>query len=523
MNVPKRLDITEKQMAALLARAKRLLSEEDYEIVKSMADTISFLSRSADKNKVHMQKLIAMLFGVINEKTAKVLKEKKQKDIKDKETKGHGRNGASAYSGAEKIEIPHEGLKPKDKCPACKKGKVYDTKEPNVIVRITGQAPVSAKVYELQRLRCNLCGQIFTAQSPEGLGDEKYDAASGAMIALLKYGSGLPFNRLEGLQESLGIPLASSTQWEIVEQVADRIAPAYRELIRIAAQGDVIHNDDTVMKILDRMNLSDEERKGRKGMFTSGFLSIAGSIKIALFFTGHNHAGENMADILAKRSDELGPPIQMCDGLSRNIPKEFETILSSCLCHGRRKFVEINESFPKEVEFVLKTLEKVYENDAFTKESNMDPEQRLKYHQETSAKLMEDLKNWIVSQLDDKKIEPNSVLGQAMSYMLKHFKGMTLFLHVAKAPLDNNLCEQVLKRAILHRKNSLFYKTEQGAYIGDLFMSLIHTCSLCKANSFEYLKNLQENSSLIAKNPQKWMPWNYVEMLTTTAELPIGQ
>ena len=196
----------------------------------------------------------------------------------------------------------------------------------------------------------------------------------------------------------------------------------------------------------------------------------------------------------------------MCDGLSRNIPKDFKTILSPCISHGRRKFVEVNESFPKEVEFVLKTLEKVYENDAFTKENNMDPEQRLKYHQENSTKLMEDLKIWLTSQLEDKKIEPNSSLGQAISYMLKHYKKMTLFLHVAKAPLDNNLCEQVLKKAILHRKNSLFYKTPQGAYVGDLFMSLIHTCSLCKANPFQYLKALQENSNLIIENPQKWMP-----------------
>jgi transposase len=338
------------------------------------------------------------------------------------------------------------------------------------------------------------------------------------MIALLKYGSGVPFYRLEGLQESLGIPLPASTQWEIVEEVAGKINVVYRELIRKAAQGDVIHNDDTVMKILSRVNLPDKDRVGRKGMFTSGFLSIAGDTKIALFLTGHNHAGENMADILAKRNDELSSPIQMCDGLSRNIPKDFETILSSCISHGRRKFVEVNESFPKEVEFVLKTLEKVYENDAFTKENNMDPEQRLKYHQENSTELMEDLRVWLVSQLEDKKIEPNSTLGQAISYMLKHYKGMTLFLHVAKAPLDNNLCEQLLKRAILHRKNSLFYKTETGAYVGDLFMSIVHTCSLCKANPFQYLKALQEHSSLITDNPQKWMPWNYKEMLNTAEE-----
>ena len=142
--------------------------------------------------------------------------------------------------------------------------------------------------------------------------------------------------------------------------------------------------------------------------------------------------------------------------------------------------------------------------------------QRLKYHRENSTKLMEDLKIWLTSQLEDNKIEPNSTLSQAISYMLKHYKGMTLFLHVAKAPLDNNLCEQLLKRAILHRKNSLFYKTETGAYVGDLFMSIIHTCSLCKANPFQYLKVLQEHSSLITDSPQKWMPWNYREMLGNT-------
>ena len=263
------------------------------------------------------------------------------------------------------------------------------------------------------------------------------------------------------------------------------------------------------------MNLPKEEN-GRKGIFTSGFLSVAGGIKIALFFTGHNHAGENLADILSKRSERLSPPIQMCDGLSRNIPKEFETILATCIAHGRRRFIEINESFPKECEYVLKTLEKVYANDAYTKKMSMNPEERLKYHKDNSATLMEDLKKWLENQLEQKNIEPNSTLGGAISYMLKHYKGMTLFLRVPKAPLDNNLCEQVLKKAILHRKNSLFYKTEYGAYVGDLFMSLIHTCSLCKANPFVYLKALQDNSSLIADNPEKWMPWNYAQMLNVS-------
>lgn len=518
MNIPKRIDITTEQLEEVLARAKKLLSKEDYEIIKGMADTITFLSKVVGTKNAQVQKLLRLLFGKVNETTEKVLKEKKDRqEAAGKETKGHGRNGVDSYIGADKIEVSHTSLKEKDRCPACGKGKLYSL-EPTTVVRVTGNAPIAAKVYEMARLRCNLCGQVFNAEPPEGLGDDKYDSASGAMLALLKYGSGVPFYRLEGLQESLGIPLPASTQWEIVEQVGQKIDPVYKQLIKEAAQGDIIYNDDTVAKILSRMNLPDNKKNGRKGIFTSGFASIVGSRKIALFVTGHNHAGENLNDILAKRSECLGPPIQMCDGLSHNIPKDFKTILSNCICHARRKFVEVNESFPKECRYVLKTLEKVYANDAYTKQVNMSPEERLKYHQDNSATLMEDLKTWLNAQLEQKNIEPNSALGGAISYMLKHYKGMTLFLRVPKAPLDNNLCEQVLKKAILHRKNSLFYKTEYGAYVGDLFMSLIHTCSLCKANPFKYLKALQENSTLISDNPEKWMPWNYKYMLNAAIE-----
>ena len=120
--------------------------------------------------------------------------------------KGHGRNGADAYTGAEKIEVRHQSLQPGDPCPQCDDGTVYETNRPGVLVRLVGQPPVRAKVYDLQKLRCNLCGVVFTAELPEGADGEKYDATVGSMIALLKYGNGMPFNREEKLQENLGIP-----------------------------------------------------------------------------------------------------------------------------------------------------------------------------------------------------------------------------------------------------------------------------------------------------------------------------
>ena len=142
-----------------------------------------------------------------------------------------------------------------------------------MLVRIVGQAPLAATVYSLERLRCGACGQVFTAQEPEGVGPEKYDETAAAMIAQLKYGSGIPFYRLERLEDQLGIPLAAATQWEIVEEAAEVIKPARDELIRQAAQGEVLHNDDTSMKVL---KLEREPGDERTGVFTSGIVSTGG-------------------------------------------------------------------------------------------------------------------------------------------------------------------------------------------------------------------------------------------------------
>jgi transposase len=389
---------------------------------------------------------------------------------------GHGRNGASSYTGAKKVAVPHPELHAGDSCPGCLKGKVYPQKEPRYLVRLVGQAPLAATVYELDRLRCNLCGDVFTAPEPEGIGAEKYDETTAAMIALLKYGSGMPFYRLEKLEQLLGIPLPASTQWEIVEEAAEVIQTARDELIRQAAQGEVLHNDDTSMRVL---RLAREPSDERTGVFTSGIVSTKQGQKIALYFTGRQHAGENLRDVLQHRLAELGRPIQMCDALSRNTPKlsdGAEILLANCLAHGRRQFVEVAANFPQPCRYVLETLGEVYKYDAEARQAKLSPVQRLVFHQQHSAPLMKQLHDWLEAQFALKQVEPNSGLGKAITYLLRHWKALTAFLREAGAPLDNNVCERALKRAILHRKNALFYRTLHGSQVGDLFMSLIHTC-----------------------------------------------
>ena len=260
----------------------------------------------------------------------------------------------------------------------------------------------------------------------------------------------------------------------------------------------------------------------RKGVFTSGIISKAGYHQIALFYTGHKHAGENLFELLQQRSSELGPPIQMCDALSRNVPAALRTLLANCLAHGRRKFVAVAESFPDACLHVLEVLKDVYRNDALAKGRGMSPEERLRFHQDHSGPAMADLEAWMAAQIQSRKVEPNSVLGEAIAYMRKHWSQLTLFLRVPGAPLDNNICERALKKAILHRKNAYFFKTQNGARVGDLFMSLIHTCELNGANPFHYLTELQKHARELAATPGQWMPWNYLHTLASDQSRPAG-
>jgi transposase len=221
------------------------------------------------------------------------------------------------------------------------------------------------------------------------------------------------------------------------------------------------------------------------------------------------HAGENLAEVLKLRAEQLPPPIQMCDALSRNLPGELQTIAANCLAHARRQFVEVYDRFPEQCRQLLEALAVVYGNDARARERQLSPEARLQWHQEASGPTMRQLHEWLTLQLDEKLTEPNSALGGALRYMLRHWEKLTLFLRQAGAPLDNNLCERALKKAILHRKNSLFYKTQNGARVGDLFMSPIYTFQLNEANPFDYLSQLQRHADQVAAMPQQWMPWNY--------------
>ncbi|MGH7105290.1 MAG: IS66 family transposase [Acetobacteraceae bacterium] len=540
LGLPPEVELDLKELAAIVERTQKgpLGAEEHAKLKVAMAtlattlEIVAVLRAELQSKRTSIERLRGMLFGTRTEKTTQVLGKDGEPESaagtapSRKRSPGHGRNAAAAYSGAEQIHVPHPHLTGGDACPGCQRGKVYPLEPPAQLVRITGMAPLGARVYACDRLRCNLCGEVYTAAAPEGVGSEKYDSTAASMVGLLKYGTGLPFNRIEKLQAAMRIPLPAATQWDLVKNAAPDLVPAHEELIHQAAQGSVVYNDDTTMKVLELTReqraaaLGEDADKGRTGVFTSGIVATGAGHRIALFFTGVRHAGENLAIVLERRTEELPAPVQMCDGSSSNTAGDFETLLSNCTAHARRKYVEVAAHFPEQVRFVLEQLGEIYKTDAKARSEGLSPEQRLKLHQKQSGPRMAALEQWMRTQFDERRVEPNSGLGEAIRYMQNRWDALTLFLRVPGVPLDNNITERALKKAILHRKNALFYKTLNGARVGDIFMSLIYTAELNGVAPFDYLVALQRHSADVAEHPADWTPWNYRSALARITSGP---
>jgi hypothetical protein len=432
---------------------------------------------------------------------------------------GTGRIGADAYVGAERVECRHEEWVVGQRCPACGQGRLYEL-PPGREIRIDGHALLSAMRYELQKLGCSACGQIFTAPLPSEAGEEKYSARARAVLVVGRYYLGLPFYRMQGYQAMLGMPMPDSTQWDQIERVGDCGYVVFELLETLAAQGELIHQDDTTVRILTLIKENQQIRaeaaaqglsraKERTGMFTTALVVRVGERLICLYYSGRDHAGENLAALLTQREAGQEPPIVMSDALSRNDIDWPGLIRCHCLAHGRRQFSDIEDVFPSECRVVLDVLKQVFDHDEEARDQQMSPEARLAYHQDYSQPLMDELKDWLDKQLEDHLVEDNSSLGKAILYMQGHWSTLTRFLQIEGAPLDNNLVERALKLFIRQRKNSLFYKTEHSAYMASVLTSLIATCIYAGVHVLDYLVALQEHRAEVFADPSAWLPWTY--------------
>lgn len=526
---PEIISVSALELEQLLSELRGQLAPTTYQLVEALLRTLQWVMALLEEKTVSLARLRRLLFGHKTETTEQLFPKGSARDASSTNEaastpkakgKGHGRKAATDYPGAQRVKVPHPTLCAGQLCPKCLKAKLYLLTAPARLICLVAQPIFQATLYELERLRCALCGALFTAPAPPEARQGKYDSSVGVMLAVMRYGAGLPMYRMDKWQQYFGVPLPASTQWELIDAASKTPAVVYEALIDAAAQGRLLHNDDTTMRVqsLGKQIASTAEPE-RTGIFTTSIVSQVDDHPVALFFTGQKHAGENLDQLLKRRSGNLQKPLQMCDALARNESKEFDTILCHCLLHARRNFVEVVENFPEPCRKVIQSVREIYRVEAQAKKQNLSDAQRLVFHQEHSQPVLEQLHQWMKEQIEQKQVEPNSGLGQAIHYMLRHWEALTRFLSVPGAPLDNNICERALKMAILHRKNSLSYKTLHGAEVGDIFMSLIHTCQLNGINPFDYLMALEKHSAQVRQQPTGWLPWSYQQ---TMAELDTG-
>lgn len=428
-----------------------------------------------------------------------------------KKRKGHGRLKASAYHGAEIVEVMHPFLKRGDECPEdyCD-GRLYELSEPGLMIQVTGSPTATAIHFKLQKLRCAICEIIYTAPLPDGVENVKYTNSLISMLMIHKYFMSVPLYRQENLQNYLGVPLPASTQWELMAKQEDVLEALYHAFERDAAQGKGISIDDTKARVLEQIakNKECEKKSDKAGCYTTGIVSAHDDHMSYVFVTDNQTAGKSAAPFLRLRNQDLPAPYLMCDALTANIPENISSdlyILCYCLVHARRQFYELPDGYDDLAEEVMGLIGKIYDNEAETK--NMSATARLDYHQKHSGPIMEELRSYLLVQA--KEFEPNGVAGKAIEYVLKRWTELTQFLRHAHIPLDNNITERALKLIIQIRKSSMFYKTLKSAKIASYIQTALYSAAQNDVNPHHYMQAILDNKQMVIKNPDVWLPWNF--------------
>jgi transposase len=433
----------------------------------------------------------------------------------DEKPKGHGRRGANDYPGAQTVVCHHEKYKAGDTCPLCNRGLLLQAIS-TTRIQIDGTLPLMATRYVMENLVCTLCPFTTAAKAPVDL-SKKYTAKTKAVLVYLHYGMGLPYYRLARMQAMLGVPIAVSTQSDLVASMVGPVYCIFNYLVIGAAQSDLVYQDDTGVKIQALIKENKDGNPARKGMFTSGFIA-EGEHTIVLYFSGRAHAGENFDSIISHRDAGKGKITRMADALSANSKHEADVIEAKCNSHAFRRFRSLLSTYPEAALFVLDIYGKVYDNDAVCKGQKMDDQARLAYHQKHSEPLMKTLETWFNRVLLEGEVEPNCVLANECQYLSNHWEGLTQFLRIAGAPLDNNALEAMLKYMITYRKNSQSFKTVYSADYGSRLISIIVTCMVNDIDAIDYLTQLQLHEHAVWQNPAAWAPWQYRQTLQQIAD-----
>jgi transposase len=507
--------ISIEELEALLDRLEnKCLLDADYPLIIEIIKNITVIQDQFKNSTTTIKKLQKLMFGPKTERT------KLPADLKATDTgepaKGHGKKPVDQWvdTPVQICQHSHEEFKEGQLCPKCALGKLYRFK-PSVRVRVVASRALDVERHEVDRLRCSGCGWLFTAPVSEDL--TKYPDATPeamAMSAILRYQAGFPNYRIVSFLKAQGVFLTWAKIWSMAVSIFEAALPVFKFLWKQSAEATLVQNDDTKMRVIDLIKANKSKaKKERKAIQTTGLIMhLLNGYKVMLFKTGYKNAGENLEEILTHRQDP-DPPMQMADALAANGTGEIKTQEGGCLDHFRREYYDLYDDWTPECELILTHLREVYKVDAQAKKQKLSPAQRLALHQEKSQPHMDAIYHWMQTQQSKKRVEPNSNLGKAIQYGMNHWAKLTAFLKLEGMPISNSAVERLLKKAIVHRKNSLSYKTTKGAFVGDVLMSMIQTAEEAQANVFRYLTELKKNEKNVKEQPEQWLPWNYLQRL----------
>lgn len=448
--------------------------------------------------------------------------EEEYNENKTKKKRSSGKIKLSELKNAEKVLVTPNDIK---ECPSCHKETLnqgYTEKQTLVLA----MPLLKVKVFHMPSLRCSCCQHVEKSAIPEELNPQnkigRYHHSAVSILASFRYQFGMPAYRFEFLSAQVGARIPDATQWDLMEHAAKKLRHFYQYLKDYSAhQAQVLHADDSPFLIVDlRKDLKKQKENAiLNGQKTNGITIATRTTnvtalfpegKIVLYFFGSEHAGNRLSVFCNQRTNSEKVVI-MTDALSSNTKNvdENKAEFSLCNVHARRNFYDLREHNTEKVDKILILYRDIFLNDRKSKKKRHNPTERLLFHKTHSLLLMEKILHICQSELNEKSVEPNSTLAKAYKYIIRHFKKLCAFCELKNAPLENNLSERMLKIAIRYRRNSLFFKNQNGADVGAIITSILATAYVNEINSIEYLTNLLNNSKTIMKNPEKWLPWNY--------------
>lgn len=388
------------------------------------------------------------------------------------------------------------------------------------IIRLNG---FSAEEHLSETARCLSCATKVEANGSDEVTFGEFSTPAASALVALRYAYGMPSFRLEEVSGSLGYKIPDSTQWEVLEAVANELYGFHKFLRPHAADAPRAQMDDTRVMInavaAKLRNAPSEAATSRTGIHTTGYLASHSDGKICIFESGLHHAGELFSKIMNSRTVD-DSVILMMDAANANTSKfkDIDVTVTEANCNSQavRRFKESAENpvFEERTEPILRLYSAIFKRDKILQDAL--PADRLAAHRNDSLPQMEEIKHLIESDFRLKRVEPNSELGKNYNYFLNHYHKLIAFCEHESAPICNNAAERLLKRAIRHRKNSLFFKNQVGAVVGDILMSILMTAVENKLEPVKYVNDLLDFPDHRKQNPKLWLPWNYPK---TVAEL----